>query len=803
TMSTAHRLTMLRVLPIVLVSVTTLVFATPRSDAYDQPAAGSRLPVDFERHVAPLFGRLGCNSAACHGAFGGGRGGMQLSLFGYSPEVDYRAIEDRIDPTDAELSLLLLKPSGLEPHEGGVRFTPDSDAYQTIRRWIEQGALREAGSGRVASLTVDPPQLVLDGNAATSPVDSQSLAVIAQFADGTREIVTHLCQFASLDENVAVVNTDGSVVGGNPGDTSLTVSYGNAFASVSVLVPRSSATRPSSKSSDPPGNSIDARIMEKLTRLRIEPSGPAGDEEFLRRLTIDVIGTIPSVADIEEFCADSDPHKRERKIDEMLSHPMHAALWATRMCDVTKCDAAAMGEDELAGNRRAQMWHDWFRRRFELNASYAEIARGVVTATSREGLGVREWMENEEELIHRSRESFENAYAQRDTLDLYWRRAGTDREEVLKANAELTAVAFTGVRLNCAQCHKHPFDRWTQDDYAAFANIFSRVMYGSSTEVNGAILTELARRRDAKQRELIVRALPRIREVYVSTKSGSGISGSQPGISVSPRAFDSQTFEESADLRNQFYEWLVADDNPYFARNFVNRVWAVYFGVGVVDPVDGFSAANPPSHPQLLDELAQEFRDSHFDIRALERRILTSDAYQRTSAPNETNLDDRRNYARQYVRPMLAETALDAINKALGATEIFGDAAREGALAIEVGTNRLPGHAERVLQLLGRGQRESTCDCDRRTESDLRQFLLLASDAAIAAKISNGSIRSLLSLGDDALVTHLYLRTLGRRPSESEIAVSLLHLSDAEERDAAFDDLLWALLNSREFITNH
>ena len=427
----------------------------------------------------------------------------------------------------------------------------------------------------------------------------------------------------------------------------------------------------------------------------------------------------------------------------------------------------------------------------------------MVTATSREDLGVREWMEREEELIHRSRESFTNTYAQRDTLDLYWRRVGADREALLKASAELTAAALTGVRLNCAQCHKHPFDRWTQDDYAAFANIFSRVVYGSSTEVNAAVLAELERRREAKNSGETVRAFPRIREVFVSTELGGGISGSQPGVDVPPRAFDSGTFDESADLRQQFYQWLVADDNPYFARNFVNRVWAVYFGIGLVDPVDDFSVANPPSHPKLLDELAQQFRRSNFDIRDLEKCILTSDAYQRTSTPNETNRKDRRNFARQYVRPLLAEAALDAINKALGTTENFAGAAPEGALAIEVGTNQLQGDSERALEVLGRGNRESTCDCDRRTESDLRQFLFLVSDASIMAKIRNGSIRKLLSLDDAELVGRLYLRVLGRKPAATELKIGLKHLKEAEARTVAFEDLVWALVNSREFITNH
>jgi hypothetical protein len=235
----------------------------------------------------------------------------------------------------------------------------------------------------------------------------------------------------------------------------------------------------------------------------------------------------------------------------------------------------------------------------------------------------------------------------------------------------------------------------------------------------------------------------------------------------------------------------------------VNRVWAVYFGIGLVDPVDDFSVANPPSHPKLLDDLAQHFRRSSFNIRDLEKCILTSETYQRTSTPNETNRKDRRNFARQYVRPLLAEAALDAINKVLGTMENFAGAAPEGALAIEVGTNQLQGDSERALEVLGRGNRESTCDCDRRTESDLRQFLFLVSDASIMAKIRNGSIQELLSLNEDEVVGRLYLRVLGRKPTATELKIGLQHLNEAEARNIAFDDLIWALVNSREFITNH
>ena len=248
---------------------------------------------------------------------------------------------------------------------------------------------------------------------------------------------------------------------------------------------------------------------------------------------------------------------------------------------------------------------------------------------------------------------------------------GPDRDATLKANAELTAAAFTGVRLNCAQCHKHPFDRWTQDDYRAFANIFSDVIYGSSASANVAIMEELKRRRKAKKSGQAFRPLPRIREVFVNAELGRKMGGAKPGASVAPRALGSREFDGSKDLRQQFCDWLIAPENPYFARAFVNRVWAAYFGVGLVDPVDDFSVANPPSHPALLDELADRFRKSGFNIQELEKLILRSAAYQRSAAPNASNRSDQRIFARQHVRPMLSEAALDTLNKALGSQKIL------------------------------------------------------------------------------------------------------------------------------------
>lgn len=754
--------------------------------------------VDFERHVAPLLGRHGCNSAACHGAFGG-KGGLQLSLFGFSSELDYQNLRDYVDDGDPQSSLMLQKPSGLEEHEGGIRFDTNSSSYQTIERWIQAGAIWNRGSGNVVGLSVTPNEIVFSGQKAGS-IEPEGVSVSAEFRDGSTQDVTDLCQFTSCDEQVATVSNSGEISRVDNGSTTVIVSYRNEFASVGVLAPFPSSGQPVETDGL---SDIDLCITDKLNKLNLRPSPPADDVEFLRRVTLDTIGTIPGPDEIERFCQDTSPDKRKRKIDELLVHPMHAALWATRMCDITRCDVQQMGEDRMLGTKRAQMWHDWLRQRFAENTAYSEIVRRIVTATSRGPLDMTDWVKREESLIRESRSSFTDSYADREYLDLYWRRIGEDGKFPLKETAELTAAAFTGVRIHCAQCHKHPFDRWTQDDYAAFTNIFSNVIFGNSTELNVAITTELERRRAGKRRGEKVASLPQLREVFVSSMLGRNIPGSDPNSTVQPSSLGSQQFEANRDLRQQFYEWLIDEQNPYFARNFVNRVWSVYFGVGIIDPVDDFAISNPASHPQLLDALSEMFRTTNFDIRHLEKQILMSDAYQRSSTPNESNRRDGRDFARQRVRLLMGEVVLDCLNQALGTTDSFGDDARPGALAIEIGTNNLSSKSGQSLKILGRGERNTNCDCSRRTENDLRQFIYMINDESIYEKIRNGSINQLKMHEREGMITQLYLRILARRPTEEEMQIARSHFEQMEKRDQAFEDLVWALLNTREFITNH
>lgn len=759
--------------------------------------------IDFEKHVAPLLGKHGCNAAACHGAFGG-KGGLQLSLFGYSPQMDFENLQERIDYDDPEQSLVLLKPTGQEEHEGGVRFSNDSEAFGSIKAWIKSGAQWNKASGKVTKLRVAPSQIAFARPGEES--QTQYLTVTALFADGSEEDVTRLARFTSRDEGLVNVDETGNVSPARPGFASVIVSYGNEYAAVDVVVPfkspRSSSARSSQARSSnyATNNEVDGFINGRLKSLNLRPSVVSTDEAFLRRIMIDVIGTVPTAGEVEEFCDDDEPNKRESKIDELLAHPMHAALWASRMCEITKCDSDSMQGNDSDRITRAQMWHAWFRKRFEANIPYDKVVRDIVSATSREKLTAEEWLRKEETLVAAKDPASIAKYADKEQLDLFWRRK-SEGGFPIEETSELTAAAFAGIRINCARCHKHPFDRWSQDDYAAFANIFSGVVYGSSTQLNVAIFNELDRRREAKKTGRNVDPLPQMKEVYNNLRLGRTLNGSSPKSDVNPRPLGGEGFDLETDFRIQFGEWLTAKDNPYFAKNFANRVWSVYFGVGLVEPVDDFSISNPPSHPQLLKMLEKRFVESGFDIRELEKSILMSAAYQRSSTPNGQNARDQRAYSRQYLRPMPAEVTLDVINKALGANESF-DGHPDGLLAIELGSNRVKGSAARAFEVFGRGKRESVCDCDRRKETDLRQAMYLLSDATIHEKIRTGEIQKLLDYQNRKLINQLFLTLLGREPNQQERKLGLQHLTQ-NSRKVGFEDLVWSLINSREFITNH
>jgi hypothetical protein len=761
-------------------------------------AEPQRAAVDFERQVVGLLSKSGCSAGACHGSFQG-KGGLRLSLFGSEPTLDYLALTRggggrRINTTDPNQSLLLLKATGQVPHTGGKRFAADSWQAGVIREWIAAGARHTAGSGSVVRLEASPAESVL-----TKTGEVIHLTVRATFADGTGADVTRYCELRAKDDSVAAVSGLGEVRAARPGETAVIASYRGLTATARVFVPVPDTGKP--YPAVPEVNFIDRAVFAKLKRLNVVPSDLASDEEFLRRVTIDTTGGLPGPAEVRAFVADTDPKKRKKKIEELLAHPLHAALWATKLCDITACNVDAMDGPPDQRTKMARAWHDWFRHRFATNTGYDRIARGVLTATSREGHELGDWISAEVERA--SGNGTPSSYRERATLDLYWRRFEGEEFFPLEKMAELTATAFLGVRLECAQCHRHPFDRWTQTDYRAFANTFGRVRFDSSPELTAAVADLLEARRQAPPGKAGP-PIPRLREVYRADRSRA-LPHPETGKALEPRALGGPALVGD-DPREALAAWMTRPDNPFFARAFVNRVWAHYFGVGLIDPVDDLSMSNPPSNDRLLTALAEDFIRSGYDVRRLERTVLTSRTYQLSSTANATNRRDRTNFARSYPRPLMAEAVLDVLNDALGTTEDFGSDAPSGARAIEVATNRVrSAHAARVFRVFGRPARTSTCDCERATAPALPQTLFLMSDPVLLKKLTTGRLQKLLTAkaSDARIVEELFLAALSRLPDEDERKAALERVSAAPDREVGLTDVFWALINTREFVLNH
>jgi hypothetical protein len=585
------------------------------------------------------------------------------------------------------------------------------------------------------------------------------------------------------------------------------VSYRGNILPVRVMVPVSvpAGFRYPEVATD---NYVDREVFAKLRLLNIVPSGMTDDLEFLRRVTIDTIGSLPSPEEVRAFAQDKSPDKRARKIDELLTNPLHAAVWATKLSDITGNNTDALENPQNLRPKRSQMWFDWLRKRFAENRPYDEIVHGILCATSRDGLAPEDWIKQTQAIDEAMETGFHTPYADRPTLDLFWRR---QQNVAIEQWGEKTAAAFMGVRLECAQCHKHPFDRWTQADYRAFANIFGQVAFNSSPEAKKLIDAENAERKN-KSGQKNNNQISQVREVYL-TATARSLPDPDTNKPLPAKALGGPVIpvERGKDARAPLFEWLRSADNAYFARSFVNRVWGHYFGVGLVDPVDDFSQANPPSNPRLLDALAQDFINHQFDVRHLERAILNTRAYQLSMIPNDTNRLDRTNYSHSLVRRLMAEVVVDVINSGLGVVENVGNNSRDvapGSRGIEVGASRVQSpNLAYVFRTFGRPPRSSACDCERAMEPALPQKLYLMTDSVLLGKLQapGNRLHQLLrsTKTDNEILEDLFLATLTRFPTAEEKQHFAAYRTTKKDREAAFVDTLWALVNTREFITNH
>lgn len=684
------------------------------------------------------------------------------------------------------------------------------------------------------------------------------MRVAAKFANGLVEDVTGLCSFTSRAPDVATVDGDGKVRAAGVGDTALVVRY-RAEPAMSMLV----VSRPGSAAFPEvtPQNFIDEHILAKLRRLNIPPSALADDATFLRRLRLDVTGQLPTPQEVREFLADADPHKRAKKIDQLLNEPGYAALWTLKFCDILGATDFGVYADGLEQQFEAPRFQAWIRARLEENLPYDQFAERILTATSREGRTLEEWGA---ELValqagYATPRTDLDVYAKRKTLDVYWqRRAANGVTGTLQV-----AHAFLGLRLECAQCHRHPHDVWQQSDLLSFANFFMRVRtvgFQGDTEKKlpeqaalfkkyseeGKRLTEEAKKlKETKgkepgaakgetlQREIremerrgrylseeVARRLLHSEIFHRTDKdtARSFASVTSPLGSQSSKEYrllgESQPVEiaDDEDPRRKVAEWLRRPDNPFFAKAIVNRVWAHYFGRGIIDPPDDLSPLNPPTHPELLDALCRDFIERGYNLKELHRTILSSRTYQQSSLATPDNERDRANYASFPLLRLPAEVLLDALNQATGTTENMDMQYYHWPATlrtVEIAYTPRNPFVTFMIEQFGRPARNSSvqCDCERQSDASMLQVLSLANHPRVRQKIADptGRVAAVLksTTDDRARVEELYLSTLSRLPDGTEVQACLKYVQAAAASEAGWQGVMWSLLNTREFLLRH
>jgi hypothetical protein len=693
-------------------------------------------PISFQTDVMPVFMRAGCNTGACHGA-ARGKDGFRLSLFGYDPQGDYYRLTRELGPRRVNLaapaqSLLIEKAIGSVPHTGGQLMEADGPYCRTLLAWLEAGAPWDASPPpRVVSVEVYPPQIVLEGEQA-----QQQFLARARYSDGTDRDVTSLVVFDSNNRNSAEITRDGLVTAGARGEAFITARYDTSTVGSQVIViPRDlQYTAPAIT-----GNYIDQLVAAKLHRLRILPSELCTDEEFLRRVTLDITGLLPTQEEYEQFLADPDPGKRAHWIDTLLERKDFAEIWAMKWAELL------MVKSSLEVSYKSMfLYSNWLTNQIATGVPLDQMVRELLSATG-----------------GTFSEPATNFYQiERDTLK----------------TAENVAQVFMGIRTQCAQCHNHPFDRWTMNDYYSFAAFFSQI--------------------GRKQGE-------DYRETIVFNQGGGEVNHPVTGQPMPPKFLGGAAPDTAGqDRRAAMAQWLTSADNPFFATSVANRVWEHFFGVGIVEPVDDIRVSNPPSNPELFVELGNRLREYQFDFKQLVRDICNSQTYQRSTQRNDSNLLDERNYAHANPRRIRAELLLDCIGQVTETKEKFRGLPL-GARAVHIADGKTSNY---FLTTFGRAPRDTVCVAEVSTDPSLSQALHMLNGATIHGKIAEGGVVSkLLAAGrtPDEVITALYVRTLTRRPTPAELQPLLEIVQQAESPDIGLQDVFWALLNSREFVFNH
>lgn len=704
----------------------------------------------FVGDVLPILSKAGCSAGSCH-ARADGQNGFKLSVFSYDPKADFAEIVmenrgRRVFPAVPSESLLLLKATATVDHGGGQRIDPSSETYDTLRRWIRGGMIyQRTHEPTLARIRVDPTERSYKKGA------TQPLRVTAEFSDGSSKEVTRFAEYISQEKEIAQVSEDGVIrVGTLSGEGVVVARYLGFVDASRVTVPAESTLPPDRYASLPRYNFIDDRAYTQFQKLGLFPSELCSDAEFLRRAHLDLIGVLPTPAEAREFLAGDPATSRERRaalVDRLLERPEFGDFWANKWADLLRPNP------DRVGTKSVYVLDQWLRDSFRANKPYDVFAREILTA---EGSN------------------------HRDGPVVVYR----DRREPPEI-ATMFSQLFLGVRLECAKCHHHPNEKWGQDDFYQLAAIFRGVRQkgaGLSPPISAGTETFYA-------------------------AAGGSVSHPVTGAAMKPRAPDGPWFDgegDALDPRHAFARWLTDPQNPFFARAIVNRVWSAMFGRGFVEPVDDFRVSNPPSNAALLDALAADFARHGYDAKHLLRTIAGSRLYQLSSTPNETNLADTRNYSRSYRRRLPAEVLLDAVNDITGVDDEF-NGCPPGTRAMQTWSYKV---RSQFLDAFGRPNSSSDCPCERDTRTSVVQALHMMNSRRLQEKLAGTEGRvNILSRGDlapDQVVTELYLATLSRFPTADELRLATAPFGqDPAARRTAVEDVLWALLNSAEFVFNH
>jgi hypothetical protein len=700
-------------------------------------------PISFRHDMMPVFSRGGCNSGACHG-YSLGKNGFKLSLRGGDAVADYDSLTmeflgRRINRNRPEASLIVRKAVGEVPHKGGVRMEPGDVTYSTLIEWIAAGAPSDLKDTRsLVSIRMLPEKII------TRTGGQQQLQLLATYSDGSVRDVTRLGVFASNADALVGVDETGLVTAHELGETAIVARYERIFAVSNVMV----LSKPGEFTATalPKDNLIDFHVLNKLNDLRIAPSELCTDAEYLRRVYIDLIGIQPTPQEVKAFLADPSPDKRAKVVDTLFARPEFADYWALKWGDLLQNSRSRLSEQAMWSFR------EWIRSAMASNMPLDEFARRILTARG----GPHD-----------------------DPASAFF-LISADANETLQRSTQV----FCGVRMLCAKCHNHPFENWTQADYYGLANFFNQAT--------------------SKPDPLTAAKDPKARMVVLNPTAALAINPRTNAVQP-PRFLGGADLKlaDGEDRRVAYAQWLTSPDNPYFAKSLTNRIWSYFFHRGIIDPVDDLRATNPPINPALLDALTKDFVASKFDARHLMKLIVTSRTYQRSTKTNASNASDTLNFARAVPRRMKAEVLVDCIVQATGVAEAF-PGAPGGFRAVQLPDSSIQSP---LLHMLGKPMRNEACECERTDDSNMLQALEFINGKAILDRLGRpgGRLDTLLKqkLTDEQLIEEIYWWTLCRPPSEKEVAVGVSYIKSYEgKRNDAAQDLMWTVLNTKEFLFN-